>query len=172
MGAGRPTSKQPPPDLGNRLSPTRRSLPPVAIHQENRHRAGWVCSVLNYFSFKEWSMTSTVLLPCYESALFGHHAIFLLTDSHFVQSAISLLKIHLWFNPKNTTLTVLQLNRDLLCIWIDCCAQRLKSNQQPVRDNAQISVDICHPNWSFWIESWKSFMRNEWVKTGGYSVLL
>lgn len=40
VGAGRPTSKQPPPDLGNRLSPTRRSLPPVAIHQENRHRAG------------------------------------------------------------------------------------------------------------------------------------
>ena len=40
VGAGRPTPKQPPPDLGNRLSPTRRSLPPVAIHQENRHRAG------------------------------------------------------------------------------------------------------------------------------------
>ncbi|XP_068729201.1 MAP/microtubule affinity-regulating kinase 3-like isoform X2 [Montipora capricornis] len=40
VGAGRPSSKQPPPDLGNRLSPTRRSLPPVAIHQENRHRSG------------------------------------------------------------------------------------------------------------------------------------
>ncbi|KAJ7379792.1 hypothetical protein OS493_012538 [Desmophyllum pertusum] len=40
VGTGRPTSKQPPPDLGNRLSPTRRSLPPVAIHQENRHRTG------------------------------------------------------------------------------------------------------------------------------------
>lgn len=42
VASGRPMSKQPPPDLGNRLSPTRRSLPPVAIHQENRHRAGWV----------------------------------------------------------------------------------------------------------------------------------
>nr|XP_058947558.1 MAP/microtubule affinity-regulating kinase 3-like isoform X5 [Pocillopora verrucosa] len=40
VASGRPMSKQPPPDLGNRLSPTRRSLPPVAIHQENRHRAG------------------------------------------------------------------------------------------------------------------------------------
>ncbi|XP_078349205.1 MAP/microtubule affinity-regulating kinase 3-like isoform X2 [Oculina patagonica] len=40
VGAGRPTSKQPPPEIGNRLSPTRRSLPPVAIHQENRHRTG------------------------------------------------------------------------------------------------------------------------------------
>lgn len=40
VASGRPISKQPPPDLGNRLSPTRRSLPPVAIHQENRHRAG------------------------------------------------------------------------------------------------------------------------------------
>ncbi|XP_074629946.1 serine/threonine-protein kinase MARK2-like isoform X3 [Acropora palmata] len=39
IGAGRPSSKQPPSELGNRLSPTRRSLPPVAIHQENRHRA-------------------------------------------------------------------------------------------------------------------------------------
>ncbi|XP_073249313.1 MAP/microtubule affinity-regulating kinase 3-like isoform X5 [Porites lutea] len=40
VGAGRPSSKPPPSELGNRLSPTRRSLPPVAIHQENRHRAG------------------------------------------------------------------------------------------------------------------------------------
>ena len=147
VGAGRPTSKQPPPDLGNRLSPTRRSLPPVAIHQENRHRAGWVCSVLNYLSFKEWSMKSTAFLPCYKSVWVGHHAVFLLTDSHLVQFAISLLKIHLWFKPKHWWYCTLT---EIYCgSGIDCCAQKLQNNQQFFRDNVQIFVDIWNPNGGF-----------------------
>lgn len=107
VASGRPMSKQPPPDLGNRLSPTRRSLPPVAIHQENRHRAGWV-------SRYQFTITR-------QACIFVKSVLYLAGQKQMWTSYYN-SKLALWnttFNQRNQMLTQAQcsFNTFHICCW-------------------------------------------------------